>query len=292
MRAMLTRPAVQISLVAALLVIVMGAGYGLYTQATAFSYQDLLTALAARGASVQEHGAASTLTFQGRGHALTVNGATVDAYEYSAPAVAQLDAARVSSDGATFRGGAWPFGGSAVTVDWIAPPHDYRRGRVIVMYIGEDGAITRLLSAVLGPQFAGGATPSLSNFPSGDGYLRLIQRLRAYGATVATLQHMAGTTVFSRTQPTVDGYELRVNGSIINAFAFTDNQAAATTYAAHITGGNYSDPASHTDLLVDYAAPPHFYRMGKVIALYVGSDRAILRLLASALGPPFAEEHF
>jgi hypothetical protein len=217
-----------------------------------------------------------------------VNGATVVVYEYSASAVAQLDATRVSSDGATFRGGVGPFGGSAVTVDWIAPPHHYQRGRVIVTYVGDDGAITRLLSTVLGPQFAGGATPGL---PSGDGYLGLIQRFKAANATVTTIQHTAGTTVFSGTQPTVDGYELRVNGTIINAFAFTDDQAAAT-YAAHITGGNYSDPTSHTVLVVDYAAPPHFYRVGKVIALYVGSDRAILRLLASALGPPFAEEHF
>jgi hypothetical protein len=175
-----------------------------------------------------------------------------------------------------------------VTVDWIAPPHDYQRGRVIVIYTGDDEAITRLLTAVLGPQFAGGATPSLS---SGDGYLGLIQRLQANGATVRTIQHMAGATVFSGTQPAVDGHELRVDGAIINTFEFTDDQAAAS-YAAHITGGNYSDPAFHTVLVVDYAAPPHFYRVGKVIARYVGSDRPILRLLASALGPPFAEEPF
>jgi hypothetical protein len=162
MRAALKRSAVRISLAIALAVIVVGAGVGVYMQATAFSYQDLLAALAAKGASVQERGAASTLTFQGTGHALTVNGAPVIVYEYSASAVAQLDAARVSADGATFQSGLWPLGGAAVTVDWIAPPHDYRRGRVIVTYIGDDGAITRLLSAVLGQQFAGGTTPTTS----------------------------------------------------------------------------------------------------------------------------------
>lgn len=198
MSAILQRPAVRISLALALLVIALGAGFGLYEQASAFSYQDFLAALAARGASVQERGAASTLTFQGTGHALTVNGAAVDVYEYSAPAVAQLDAARVSSDGATFRSGVWPFGGSAVTVDWIAPPHDYRRGRVIVAYVGDDGAIMRLLSAVLGTQFAGGTTPGMS---SGDGYPTLIQRLQAANATVATIQHRLGRRSFAGRSP-------------------------------------------------------------------------------------------
>jgi hypothetical protein len=234
---------------------------------------------------VQETGTVSNLTFTGAGHGLTINGTPVAAFAYRTTVAAQLDASRISSDGATFRGGFGPFGGHAVTVDWIAPPHHYRRGRVIVTLIGNDGATTSLLTSVLGPQFAGGAAPS------GDGYLGLIQRLQAAGATVAVLRHMARTAVFFGTQPTVDGHELRVNGAIISVFEFTNDQAAAA-YASHITGGDYSDPAAHTFLVVDYGAPPHFYRRDRDIVIYVGSDGQITQLLASVLGPPFAEEPF
>jgi len=138
---------------------VFGAGFAAYTQVSAFSYADLLSALRARSATVQESGSASGILFVGNGRGLVVNGAALAAYEYSTTWAAQLDAGRVSADGATTRGGFGPFGGSAVTVEWIAPPHHFRRGRVIVTYIGSDASILSLLTSVLGQQFAGGATP-------------------------------------------------------------------------------------------------------------------------------------
>ena len=42
--------------------------------------------------------------------------------------------------------------------------------------------------------------------------------------------------------------------------------------------------------VVDYIALPHFYKTGHVIALYVGRDAGILRLLRQVFGPPFAGE--
>jgi hypothetical protein len=156
MQRLVARPGVRIGLLILAVLIIVG-GVGVYTQATAFSYADLIAALRARGAAVRDSGAASTLTFQGAGHGLLVNGAQVVAYAYGTALAAQYDASRVSSDGTTFRDGVGPFGGGAVSVDWIASPHHYRRGRVIVTYIGDDGAITTLLTGVLGLQFAGGA---------------------------------------------------------------------------------------------------------------------------------------
>jgi hypothetical protein len=151
------RPRVRLALAVVIVVLLVAVGAGVYTQATAFSYPDLLAALRARGAVVQESGTASTLTFTGTGHGLSVNGADMAAYAYRTTVAALYDASQVSSDGATWRSGFGPFGGHAVTVDWSAPPHHYRRGRVIVSYIGNDVAILRLLTTVLGPQFAGGA---------------------------------------------------------------------------------------------------------------------------------------
>jgi hypothetical protein len=151
---------VRISLAVLLAAILVGAGVGAYAQATAFSYADLLAALRARGATVQETGAASSLLLRGVGHGLTVNGTAIAAYEYSTPLSAQIDVTSLSPDGTTYRSYFGPFGGRAISVDWIAPPHHYRRGRVIVSYIGSDVATIRLLTSVLGSQFAGGAVPT------------------------------------------------------------------------------------------------------------------------------------
>ncbi len=157
---LLTRPAMRIGLVGLLAIAVAAAGFGVYSQVTAFSYVDLKAALRAHGAGVMETGSASALAFQGTGHNLMVNGTQIAAYAYGTALAAQYDASRVSSDGSTFRGGVGPFGGTAVSVDWIAPPHHYHRDRVIVTYVGDDRAITALLTAVLGPQFAGGGVPA------------------------------------------------------------------------------------------------------------------------------------
>jgi hypothetical protein len=41
-------------------------------------------------------------------------------------------------------------------IDWIAPPHFYRAGRVLVLYVGEDEGITEVLTNTVGPQMTGG----------------------------------------------------------------------------------------------------------------------------------------
>jgi hypothetical protein len=40
-------------------------------------------------------------------------------------------------------------------INWIAPPHFFRRERVIVIYLGSDANALALLTELLGPQFAG-----------------------------------------------------------------------------------------------------------------------------------------
>ena len=153
---------------------VIGAGIGAYTQASAFSYADLLSALRARSANVQESGSVSGVLFGGKGHGLVVNGADLAAFEYSTTWAAQFAASRVSADGATTRSGFGPFGGSAVTVEWIAPPHHFRRDRVIVTYIGSDAGILSLLTSILGQQFAG------RTVIPGQGLTRVVVPLRTF----------------------------------------------------------------------------------------------------------------
>ena len=39
---------------------------------------------------------------------------------------------------------------------WMATPHFFKSGKLIVLYLGDDVAVMTLLTGLLGPQFAGG----------------------------------------------------------------------------------------------------------------------------------------
>ena len=38
---------------------------------------------------------------------------------------------------------------------WVAPPHFYKSGRLIVLYVGQSSPVIIALERALGPQFAG-----------------------------------------------------------------------------------------------------------------------------------------
>jgi hypothetical protein len=149
----------------------------LVTQLTAASYTSVRDALRTHGASVQENGLGSQPFLNGTDHRLTVNGTGIDVFEYRTTLGASLDAGRISRDGSTFSSGFGPLGGQAATVDYVAPPHWFHAGRVLVLYVGQDPSILRLLQAVLGTQFAGGNILTSSN-SSGDNP-SVLARLRA-----------------------------------------------------------------------------------------------------------------
>jgi hypothetical protein len=129
--------------------------YFVWTSLTAPDTVSVVRSLRATGANVTERPASGGSSFlHGNAHYLLVNGQDVWVYEYAAPALADLDASGISADGSTYHSGIGPFG-SAVTVDYIAPPHFYKSGRVIALYIGRDAETLRLLRQVFGPPFAG-----------------------------------------------------------------------------------------------------------------------------------------
>ena len=63
-----------------------------------------------------------------------------------------------------------------------------------------------------------------------------------------------------------------------------DDEATAEAAAATIS----ADGGMINDVSVRWAGPPHFYRMGDTIVLYVGDDAATLERLGGSLGTPFA----
>jgi hypothetical protein len=105
-----------------------------------------VTALRRSGATVELGGLVSQPFFSVGGQIVRVNGEDVQVFVYADEASARADASRVSADGSQI-------GTSILT--WVAPPHFYRSGRVVALYVGSTGQIQSLLENLLGPQFAG-----------------------------------------------------------------------------------------------------------------------------------------
>ena len=91
--------------------------------------------------------------FRVPGRVLTVNGSDIQVFEFSSMDDAQTEVAKVGPDG-------YSIGTSMV--DWVASPHFYAKGSLIVLYVGDGRELQILLEGVVGNQFAGGVsvTPS------------------------------------------------------------------------------------------------------------------------------------
>jgi len=136
--------------------LVLAAGLGLYLivhglqggdTTPALTYDGLMSRLRAAGATVAPGDVIEQPFLAVRGRFLKVNDAEVQVFEYPSVSAAAAEAARVVPDGCAV--------GTAVHINWIAPPHFYRQGQVIVLVIGGGATLLNLLSSVLGPQFAG-----------------------------------------------------------------------------------------------------------------------------------------
>ncbi len=109
-------------------------------------YVSLVDALRAAGATVEPGDTVEQVFFTVMGQIIKVNGADVQVFEYESAEAMEADAALVAPDGGSI-------GTSMVT--WVATPHFFKTGRVLVLYVGDDAAILDLLKSVLGEQFAG-----------------------------------------------------------------------------------------------------------------------------------------
>ena len=105
----------------------------------------------------------------------------------------------------------------------------------------------------------------------------LVSTLQASGATVETgdpiTQDFLGP----------EGQTLKVNGADLQVFEY-ENAEAMEKDASQVA----PDGGSIGTSMVDWIDTPHFYKFGRIIALYVGSDQTVLGLLNKVLGPQFA----
>lgn len=80
------------------------------------------------------------------GIVISVSGEDLQVFEYTDAASAAKDMQGISADASTING---------EDMAWIAPPHFYQHGSLLILYIGSDGATLNLLRTVVGDQVAG-----------------------------------------------------------------------------------------------------------------------------------------
>ena len=109
-------------------------------------YVSLVDQLRGVGATVDPAGEIEQPFFSVKAQVIKVNGEDVQVFEFANAPAANAVASSVAPDGGSI---------GTNMVSWIAPPHFYKAGKIIVLYVGNPGAVTVLLAKVVGAQFAG-----------------------------------------------------------------------------------------------------------------------------------------
>lgn len=103
--------------------------------------------LTSKGFSVKFSGIIEQVFISVKGRGFMVGNDSIQIFEFENAAFADAFSATVSSDGARV---------GETFVTWIAQPHFYRSGNVVVIYLGNDAGVAEALEGILGKQFAGG----------------------------------------------------------------------------------------------------------------------------------------
>lgn len=108
----------------------------------------------------------------------------------------------------------------------------------------------------------------------------LISTLRAQGLTVTVgdMLPQQSTPYFSTRARVVF-----VNSATLQVFEYETSEAANRDAAKVSPGGS---PIGNVQIL--WVSVPHFYKSGRVIVTYVGTDTGLLQVLEKVLGAPFA----
>lgn len=117
------------------------------TAAQGIGYAGFVRSLRAEDATLRPQGEVEQPFFSVKGKVIALYGDHVQIFEYPGSAEADAQAALVSPDGMTV-GTAKPH--------WLGTPHFYRKGRLLVLYLGGNEKVLKALEARLGRQFAGG----------------------------------------------------------------------------------------------------------------------------------------
>lgn len=108
--------------------------------------QDLIKKLSSSGVAVRGGGSVSQPFFSVPGSILKIRKEQIQVIEYRTVKSAAIEAEKISADGSRI---------GASMINWVAPPHFFKSGRLIVLYVGGDLGVIKLLENALGGQFAG-----------------------------------------------------------------------------------------------------------------------------------------
>lgn len=106
----------------------------------------LSQALRTAGATIESTETIKQDFFTVDGRILKVNDVDMQVFEYKSAEAMEAEAALVAPDGGSV--------GTSMMM-WMATPHFFKSGSVLVLYVGDDSATLDLLKSVLGEQFAG-----------------------------------------------------------------------------------------------------------------------------------------
>ncbi|HXI11169.1 MAG TPA: hypothetical protein VNM92_00790 [Thermoanaerobaculia bacterium] len=115
------------------------------TNETVLSYGSLVAQLREGGLRVETLDEIQQPFFTPPARVISIGDGEAQVYEYVDDKSAATEAARVAPNGSI--GGSMPM--------WIAPPHFFRKGRLIVLYLGSDVRSLGRMRELLGVEFAG-----------------------------------------------------------------------------------------------------------------------------------------
>lgn len=81
---------------------------------------------------------------------MVIGSEAIDIYIFSNNEEMENEASHIDSDGSEYNNGY-----SSTNVSWVSHPHFYKKGSIIVLYIGVNEKIISNLKDILGEQFAG-----------------------------------------------------------------------------------------------------------------------------------------
>ena len=110
------------------------------------THDQLLAALQSVGIDAVPAGDITQPFFEPVGKIIKVNDQEIQVFEFSTAGDAEIAAGTISPEGSSI--------GTSM-VAWIAPPHFYRAGNIIVLYLGNEGNLVKGLEDMLGGQIAG-----------------------------------------------------------------------------------------------------------------------------------------
>lgn len=182
-----------------------------------------------------------------------MNGDNIQIVESGLTVLADYEASKVAPDGMGV--------GGASHIAWLAPPHFYTSGWIIVLYLGAHRAVMQPLIFVLCASFAG--TECSGTWSS-------------IGGCKSRGPFFTGTgPVLAIHGEQMEGYEY-----LVPVAADLNADCVSSACSTFLIIGSV--------VPVERVAPLHCYKRGRAITLYIGVHTAMTYLLTSLLGAQFA----